>query len=192
MSCKIYSFDDENGHSELIRSSLSTLSSNSARQAQEENLRQIMWECRVLLDALTLSKKGSSVWSTLNLKLEDAHDELAGMLEDYVMSHSMDFSIDVEICDFDSMDQTLLLEDVQKYSTEWFLMKTAMKNLSVKVSRNSCSVRSSCSNSSRGTGLQIQTPDHNKSSNKSGLRRRYAGVSLKTMERHLRNKRKIT
>jgi len=153
MSCKIYSFDDENGHSELIRSSLSTLSSNSARQAQEENLRQIMWECRVLLDALTLSKKGSSVWSTLNLKLEDAHDELAGMLEDYVMSHSMDFSSDVEICDFDSMDQTLLLEDVQKYSTEWFLMKTAMKNLSVKVSRNSCSVRSSCSNSSRGTGL---------------------------------------
>ena len=102
-------------------------------------------ECRVLLDALTLSmsKKGSSVWNTLNLKLEDAHDELAGMLEDYVMSHSVDFFIDVEICDFDSMDQTLLLEDVQKYSTEWFLMKTAMKNNKLNLTINN-SVYSSC------------------------------------------------
>lgn len=118
---KIY-LDDCGAADELYssQSSLSTLSlnsSNSVQQAQEESLRQIVLECEVLLEALTLSKKGSGVWNTINLKLEVAHDELSGMLEDYVMSQSVDFSSDLEICEFDSMDQTLLLEDVQKYST---------------------------------------------------------------------------
>jgi hypothetical protein len=119
------------------------------------------------------------------------------MLEDYVMSNSVIFSSDIETCDFTSMDQTLLLEGVQKYSTEWFLIYTAMKNLSCKVGRKNSS--HSCSRG--GKGLQDQTQDmssleilmhHHKSCNKSGLRRRYAGASLKTLENKLRNKRKLT
>jgi hypothetical protein len=200
-SSQVRNFDDVMiQHPELQQSSLSTLSSkssNSAQQAQEENLRQIIWEREVLLETLTLSKKGSGMWNTINLKLEVTHEELAGMLEDYVMSNSVKFSSDIETCDFNSMDQTLLLEGVQKYSTEWFLIYTAMKNLSCKVGRNNSS--HSCSRG--GKGLQDQTQDmssleilmhHHKSCNKSGLRRRYAGASLKTLENKLRNKRKLT
>ncbi|KAL7546795.1 hypothetical protein ACHAWF_010129 [Thalassiosira exigua] len=132
------------------QTSLSPLSSRSAAKAERENIRRLRLECRGLLSALKRLDRNSKEWLAIKAKLDIASEELSCLLEDRMIQtpplgtkktlkdqHDVNFIPTPPLAtkpqtkydsppathDSNSAIEVKNIDEVPKYSLEWFQMK---------------------------------------------------------------------